>query len=125
MTKILDLITFTPADERVGLELLARNRETCIEDYRRLMREIPNLHAFFEKVRHTYNDPSIPSLIWFRLWCVIKAEKEIKLDITLSLLRIMPHMDDREIELRRNPGPKVVTHCFKVLHGLISSAHGF
>lgn len=125
MTQILDLITFTPADERVGLELLAKNRDACIADYKMLTREIPNLHAFFSAVRTTYTDETIPRIIWFRLWCVIKAEEEIGLNITLSMLRIMPHIDDREIELRRNPGPKIITHCFKVLHGLISSARGF
>ncbi len=125
MSTILDLITFTVADERVGLECYSRNPRLCADDYRKTMKEIPNLHYFFTVVRNTYSDQSIPSMIWFRIWCVMKAEEEIGLSITHDLLKKIPHMDDREVSLNRNPGPKVISHCFKVLHGLISSANGF
>lgn len=123
MSTILDLISVSPADERVGHELLSKNPRACAEDYRKTMREIPNLHYFLTKVRNTYPDASIPRMIWYRLWCAIKAEEEIGLNHTLECLRRMPNMDDRPIELKRNLDVKIITHCFKVLHGLCESAY--
>lgn len=122
MHTIRDLIECSPADDRVAVERLARDPKACVRDYERALRAIPNLKRYFDQVSGAYGGRRFCLLLWFHLWTAIKAEEEIGLETTLDLLRRLPDIQDRVVELRPRNGEKPFSHCLLVLHELVESA---
>lgn len=122
MYTIKDLIIFSVPETRVAIDRLSENPRAMSEDYRKIMREIPNLHVFFMRVRSFYgNNPTLINNLWFRIWAAIKTEEEIGFPKTLNLLKKLPNIDDRCVRLEYKD-VKPISYCFEILHELVTSA---
>jgi hypothetical protein len=121
MTPLLDFNVFSASADRIALERLARDPQACIDDYRKVMREIPNLHLFFRRVQSYFpHREEITRVLWYRIWAACKSDEDAGRTTTLDMLRKTPDMDKIGFVIEPKDDLKLFTYCFEMLHRLIA-----
>jgi hypothetical protein len=125
MNSFLHLVAFTTLEEASARARLDHEPDAAAVAYRDIMRKIPNLHAFFNRIRDSYrNYPAdgakVIDDLWFRIWVSIESDSAFGSTETLDLLAKVPHPDDRVIDISPQHDPNPLGHCLRKLQALVS-----